>query len=227
MKKPIYKKWWFWVSIVLLIVLVILVPFLINESYKTTLIPESSKYITEWSAADVLAYYGAALSFLGTVVLGALAFWQNEKAQETNNRLLELEKKSKRGYFVPEHKVKADGFPKPITRDHFIEDPGIALLCCGDDNVYVSKSVYSLNSRTVEDNNGIFVTAGGDFSTILIPVALTEDKKTLAKLNIEIVLHLENSRMYRYTQTLYLTFEKREEKAYRLCSFNSRFSDKD
>lgn len=60
-------------------ILVVLVPFLINESYKTTLISESSKYITEWSAADALAYYGAALSFLGAVVLGALAFWQNEK----------------------------------------------------------------------------------------------------------------------------------------------------
>ena len=58
----------------LLIVLVIGVPFLINESYKTGFIP----YVTKWDAADVLAYYGTALSFVGTVVLGALVFWQNE-----------------------------------------------------------------------------------------------------------------------------------------------------
>ena len=227
MKKPIYKKWWFWASIVLLIILVVLVPFLINESYKTTLIPESDKYSTKWSAADALAYYGAALSFVGTIVLGALAFWQNEKAQETNNRLLELEKKSKRGYFVPEHSVKVDKFPNPVIRDHFIEDPGISLVCCGEDNVYVSKSGYFLNGRTIEKNDELFVTTEGEFNKAFISIELTEDERTLTELNIEIVLHLENSRRYHYTQTLYLSFKKRSEKGYRLSSFNSKFSDDD
>ena len=29
-------------------------------------------FVAEWSAGDALGYYGAILSFLGTVVLGAL-----------------------------------------------------------------------------------------------------------------------------------------------------------
>ena len=225
MKTPIYKKWWFWASIVLLIVVVVFVPLLINESYKITLISEGAKYITEWSAADALAYYGTALSFVGTVVLGALAFWQNEKAQETNNRLLELEKTARRGYFVPEHKVKAPNFPNPITRHHNIEDPGITLICCGEDNVYVLKSISSLNDRITEDDNRLFVTTGGDFNKIIIPVPLSEEDRALAELNIEIILHLENTRKYCYTQTLHLSFEKVKEKSYLLRAFNSKFDD--
>ena len=226
MKRQIYKKWWFWVSIVLIILAVVFVPILINESYKITLVPEGAKYITEWYAADTLAYYGAALSFVGTVVLGALAFWQNEKAQETNNRLLELEKKSKRGYFVPEYTTKVDSFQHSIVRPYNIENPGIVLICCGEDNVYVSRSVSLLNGRTIENDNNLFVTAGGDFNKIYIPVLLGEEDRTFPELNVEIVLHLENSRKYCYTQTLYLTFEAAGEELYRLCAFNSKFDDK-
>ena len=221
-KKPIYKKWWFWLIIV---ALVIFVPIIINEAYKTTIISDSHKYRTVWNPADTLAYYGTALSFVGTVVLGTLAFWQNERANEVNRRLMELEKKSKRGYFVPEHNSKAEGFPRPVARQHCIEKQGISLICCGEDNVYVSKSVYVLNERSVENNYGIFVTTEGDFKKIFVPIELNDEERKLDELKIDIVLYLENSRAYRYTQTLYLTFKKQEDTAYELCGFNSKFAD--
>lgn len=69
MKKPIYKKWWFWAIIISILLLAIIAPFVINESYKT-----GQGYITLWGASDVLAYLGTVLSFAGTVILGALTF---------------------------------------------------------------------------------------------------------------------------------------------------------
>lgn len=204
----------------LLIALVVVAPFLINESYKA---PKSNKYITAWTAADTLVYYGATLSFIGTVILGALTVWQNKKAHETNSRLLELDIKAKRGYFVPQYQVKMDGVPKLLKKDHHIEDPGIALVCCGDDNVYVFSSSYALNGRTVDDTNEIFVTCEGEFNTLFIPVTLTPEERSSDKLEIEIAFYMENSKKYRYTQILYLGFEKKAAGCYHLCSFNSKF----
>ena len=37
----------------------------------------SEAFVAEWDAGDTLGYYGAILSFIGTVVLGALALYQN------------------------------------------------------------------------------------------------------------------------------------------------------
>lgn len=222
MKRPIYKKWWLWGGIVLLIVLVVGAPLVINESYKA---PICDKYITKWTAADALVYYGATLSFIGTVILGALTVWQNKKAQETNSRLLELDTKAKRGYLVPQYHEKREGTLKQFKKVHNIEDPGIALICCGDDNVYIFKNSYTLNSRTVEDANEVFVTCEGEFNILLIPVTLTPEERLLDKLEIEIVFDMENSKKHRYTQILYLGFEKKAEECYHLLSFNSKFID--
>ena len=64
---------------VITIIAVIAVPFIINEAYK-----ENKGYLTVWGGADVLAYFGAVVSAVGTVVLGGIA-WQQ------NTRLLNLE----------------------------------------------------------------------------------------------------------------------------------------
>lgn len=51
------------------------VPFLINLLYKVDAAVDI--FAAEWSAGEALSYYGAVLSFIGTVVLGALALYQN------------------------------------------------------------------------------------------------------------------------------------------------------
>ncbi|HAN21641.1 MAG TPA: hypothetical protein DCP51_08230 [Clostridiales bacterium] len=72
------KKTPFKILIIGIILNTIFTPFLINELYK--LGSETAKaYYTLWEAKDVLSFYGSFLSFLGTVVLGALAIWQNQK----------------------------------------------------------------------------------------------------------------------------------------------------
>ena len=46
---------------------------------------------TNLTVGDALAYHGSFLAFIGTVLLGALALWQNEKANKINERLFNLE----------------------------------------------------------------------------------------------------------------------------------------
>lgn len=67
------------VSIFLIFVAVIVVPIGINELYLT-----NDGYVTVWNGADMLAFYGAILGAMGTIILGIVAWAQNK-------RLLKLE----------------------------------------------------------------------------------------------------------------------------------------
>lgn len=86
-KRPYKEKWWFGTAISATAVILVAIPFIINESYKV-----NSGYITMWGASDMLSFYGAFLGFIGTVALGALALFQNKQANEINARLSSLEK---------------------------------------------------------------------------------------------------------------------------------------
>ena len=74
---------------VLMLICVIGVPIIINEVYKygETI---QKPYITMQGVGEVLSYYGTALSFLGTFILGVVAYKQNEHANETNDKLAKL-----------------------------------------------------------------------------------------------------------------------------------------
>ncbi len=108
-KKPIYKKLWFWlISIPTVLFLVIGVPLIINKCYIN-----NKGYLTVWGGSDVLAYYGAALSFIGTVILSTLALWQNQKANEINKILLDKELSDS----VPFANINADIICKKTVMD--------------------------------------------------------------------------------------------------------------
>lgn len=66
---------------IILFVVSILIPFIINELYKHGQNCNFA-YITMWSAEDVLSFFGNYLSFFGTIILGAVAVFQTEKANE-------------------------------------------------------------------------------------------------------------------------------------------------
>lgn len=71
------KKWV--IGGLLVFVAVVIVPAVINALYLV-----NGGYTTVWSGADMLAFYGAALGSVGTIVLGIVAWAQNK-------RLLKLE----------------------------------------------------------------------------------------------------------------------------------------
>lgn len=82
--KRLLSKWWFYVILLALTMLV--PPLVINEAYKT-----GDGYVTLWSAPDALVFYGTYLSFLGTVVLGVVAVYQNRKAHGLNQQMQKLQ----------------------------------------------------------------------------------------------------------------------------------------
>lgn len=62
------------------------VPIIINESYKI-----NSGYTTLWEAKDLLLYFGSVISAIGTIFIGMIAFKQNSRANDINDRLLRLQ----------------------------------------------------------------------------------------------------------------------------------------
>lgn len=82
-----------WIIVLLFTFLVVLgVPLGIHLLFKIQ--PRVSFFSAEWSAGDALTYYGSVLSFIGTVVLGALALYQNRLIKvEADKRAAILEEK--------------------------------------------------------------------------------------------------------------------------------------
>lgn len=83
-------------------IITIIIPFFINEFYKT-----GKGYVTLWEAKDVLAFYGSYVSFIGTVLLGILALYQNKIFKEENDKSqLKLEKINSKMFDIEEKREK-------------------------------------------------------------------------------------------------------------------------
>ena len=77
-----------------ILILLVGIPLLINILFKFNL--NIGLFQAEWSAGDALGYYGAVLSFLGTVILGALALYQNHTIKlASDNKSARLEEKER------------------------------------------------------------------------------------------------------------------------------------
>lgn len=81
--KKLFTKWWFYLIV---FAVTLGIPFLINEAYKV-----GKGYITLWKAEDALSFYGSYLSFVGTVILGIVAVYQNRKAHQLNEQMQKLQ----------------------------------------------------------------------------------------------------------------------------------------
>lgn len=81
--KPWYAKWWLWFST---FIVVLAIPIIINEQYKYGN-STGTGYYTLWEAKDALAFYGSFLSFVGTILLGALVLHQNKVFKDDNEKL--------------------------------------------------------------------------------------------------------------------------------------------
>ena len=77
------------IIIFLLIILLILFPIFIHIVFKIPAINEF--WVAEWSIGDFLGFYGAVLSFIGTVTLGVLALYQNNLFKKQNERIMQLQ----------------------------------------------------------------------------------------------------------------------------------------
>lgn len=62
----------------------VVVPLVIHILFKFDV--ENSFFSAEWTAGEFLGYYGSVLSFVGTVVLGALALYQNKLIKDESEK---------------------------------------------------------------------------------------------------------------------------------------------
>lgn len=74
----------------------------------------------EWSAGEILGYYGSILSFIGTVVLGVLALYQNRLIkEESDKRALILEQREHERN-MPKFTVESKGSNGNCAHLHFV-----------------------------------------------------------------------------------------------------------
>lgn len=64
------------------------VPLIIHILFK--LHPNIDFFVAEWTAGELLSYYGSILAFFGTVILGALSLYQNQIIKQESDKRAEL-----------------------------------------------------------------------------------------------------------------------------------------
>ena len=180
---------------IVLLILIFVIPLLVSYFVFAFngFIPSGDVSKDTW-----LSFWGGYLTFYGTVFLGIIAIWQNnrakeqaDKANELNEQLMNLEAKSKIGYF----EVCLERSKYPILT--------IFLRNVGDDFVNI-KSI-SININNSKDSNitdelndyTIFIK---DEIPIKIPVSVSV--KEIKNMPITIVFEMENSRGYDYIQKI-------------------------
>ena len=92
---------------VVILLLLIGIPFLINILFKIN--ATTDIFVAEWSAGDALGYYGAILSFLGTVVLRALALYQNYIIKTEADKKTALAEEQERAENMPRFYMRFQG----------------------------------------------------------------------------------------------------------------------
>lgn len=103
-------------AIILAVIIIFVIPFFINLSYRHT----SNLFATEWDASAALGFYGSVLSFVGTVFLGALSLYQNHiirQQAEEHQRFLE---KQEHDLNMPNFDVIARGSSGGMSNIRFI-----------------------------------------------------------------------------------------------------------
>jgi len=86
----------------LILSFIILGPIFINEIYKF-----NNGYMTAWGPIELLTYYGAVLSFIGTTSLGIITVSLTKKSNDISDRLLFLEESSSNYKMMPVLKMQS------------------------------------------------------------------------------------------------------------------------
>lgn len=92
-----------WITILLFIIL--LIPLIINILFKFDF--KIWWLESEWSAGDALSFYGGLLSFIGTIILGAISIWQTNKANNISKKLLDKDLLESIDFIQLENKFEA------------------------------------------------------------------------------------------------------------------------
>lgn len=221
--KKLLTNGWFYI---ILIVLSLFVPFVINELYK-----KGDGYITLWEAKDVFAFYGSYLSFLGSLVLGAVAVFQNQRANELTKQMQKLEQAkfvSMVKLEIQDHSTKIlpiENIKNIKTPNHFVDEcinlaadnPQITQ-CYVLDTVIENNSEYPIVQICIHPGmrgnaNGVFMGMESNKIAVYIPaneklkLRIAIPSNLLSSANItSLLLSIDYTNIFDYTTaaSLYL-----------------------
>ncbi|MBE5936036.1 MAG: hypothetical protein E7262_09635 [Lachnospiraceae bacterium] len=107
----------FRIGLLLLIIGIFIGPVLIHYMYW---LGEKYPFIkVAWDEKDMLAYYGAVLSFLGTTILGALTLYQNKSIQAEADKRVKLIEERELISNMPKFLVKMCGYSGKSSKINF------------------------------------------------------------------------------------------------------------
>lgn len=87
----------------IIFMVIIGVPLIIHILFK--LHPDIDFFVAEWTAGELLSYYGSILAFLGTVILGALSLYQNQIIKQESDKRNELLEQRERESNMPRFRI--------------------------------------------------------------------------------------------------------------------------
>lgn len=154
------------------------------------------------------------VSILVPMILSAVVILQSENHQDDlksiNDRMLNLEEKSKLGYFLPYVSLKDDGIEEynHSNYPHQI-DECVDIYNGGTDNVFIVSAFGKANGRKfdIPINEKLFVPNDGPLRKIHLECFLTNEELALDNIELEFDLLLQNMLGYKYHQILKLNFE--------------------
>lgn len=91
------------ISLILALIMILIPVLLIHILYSIE--APSKFFIAKWSAGELLQFYGSVLSFVGTVILGGLALWQNQQLAIRNQEFNELINKQQKQLNLPKFDI--------------------------------------------------------------------------------------------------------------------------
>ncbi len=83
------------------------IPFIIHVLFK--LHSNIDFFVAEWTAGELLSYYGSILAFLGTVILGALSLYQNQIIKQESDKRTELLEQREHESNMPRFRLRYAG----------------------------------------------------------------------------------------------------------------------
>lgn len=154
------------------------------------------------------------VSVLAPMILSAIVILQSENHQSDlksiNDRMLNLEEKSKLGYFLPYVSLKDAGIEgyNHSNYSHKI-DENVDVYNGGTDNVFIVSAFGKANGRKfdIPINEKLFVPNNGPLRKINLNCYLTKEELALDNIELEFDLLLQNMLGYKYHQILKLNFE--------------------
>lgn len=215
--------WWIW----LIVLFVVVLPLIVNEVYKAGLSSDKA-YVTMFGASDVIAYIGAISGTVGTVVLGVVAYMQNERMHELNERITMFQKRNPLGYLliVEDHCfVDSKGNKTPIF-EYDLKEP-IPFANKSHSDLIIKNMEFIFNDETRQNfsSNEFYPNINGIYNILRFELGLRNKDFENEIIEMKFVFDLENSNRYPYKEIISLKFKKEESSFYKLDWFNIIFEE--